>query len=193
LFALAGQAIADSLSDANRAYDAGDYAKAAKWYQLAAEQGEAYAQLNLGMMYYRGEGVPQVYKEAVKWYRMSAKQGNANAQYFLGVMYDNGQGVPQNYKEVVKWWRLAAERGNATAQYSLGGMYEHGQGVPQDYVLAYMWTNIAAVNAMEWLDASEFQKIVNYRDSIAKKMTAQQIGNAQELARKCMANKFKGC
>lgn len=154
LFALTGQAIADSLSDANRAYDTGDFAKAAKWYRLAAEQGDAYAQLNLGMMYYRGEGVPQIYQEAVKWYRMAAEQGNANAQYFLGVMYDNGRGVPQ------------------------------------DYVPAYMWVNIAAVNA----PAGELKQMAaGYRDSIAKKMGAQQIDAAQQLARKCTAKKFKGC
>ena len=154
LFALAGQAISDSLSDANRAYDAGDYAKAAKWYQLAAEQGDVYAQLNLGMMYYRGEGVPQVYKEAAKWYQMAAEQGNANAQYLLGVMYDIGRGVRQ------------------------------------DYTLAYMWVNISAVNA----SASEFKQMAaSYRDSIAKKMDAQQIINAQQLSRKCNAKKFKGC
>ncbi len=193
LFALNGQVIADSLSDANRAFDAGDYAKSAKLFRPLAQRGDAEAQINLGMMYYRGEGVSQDYKEAVKWYRLAAKQGNAYAQLNLGMMYDNGQGVPQDYKEVVKWWRLAAEQGNATAQYSLGGMYEHGNGVPQDYVLAYMWANIAAVIAMEWLYASEFQKIVNYRDSIAKKMTAQQIVKAQQLARKCTGKKFKGC
>jgi TPR repeat protein len=154
LSVLASQAEANALSDANHAYDAGDYAKAAKWYQLAAKQGDAYAQLNLGMMYYRGEGVPQVYKESAKWYRMAAEQGNANAQYLLGVMYDNGQGVPQ------------------------------------DYTLAYMWVNIAAANA----PAGELKQIAaSHRDSMAKKMGAQQTAKAQQLARRCTAKIFKGC
>ncbi len=193
LFALTGQVIADSLSDANRAFYAEDYAKSAKLFRPLAQRGNAEAQINLGMMYYRGQGVPQDYKEAVKWYQLAAKRGNPYAQLNLGMMYENGQGVPLLYKEAVKWYRMAAEQGNAKAQYSLGGMYGHRKGVPQDYVLAYMWTNIAAVNAMEWLDASEFQKIVNYRDSIAKKMTAKQIAKAQELARECMENASKGC
>jgi len=34
-----------------------DYAVAMKWYRLAAEQGHAKAQYNLGVMYYNGEGV----------------------------------------------------------------------------------------------------------------------------------------
>ena len=36
-----------------------DYAEALKWYRLAAEQGDAASQDNLGKMYASGEGVPQ--------------------------------------------------------------------------------------------------------------------------------------
>jgi Sel1 repeat. len=39
---------------------------------FAVGQGAAYAQLNLGMMYYREEGILQIYKEAVKCHRMAA-------------------------------------------------------------------------------------------------------------------------
>ena len=68
-----------------------DYAEAVKWYRLAADQGYADAQNNLGVMYDQGQGVPQNYAEAVKWYRLAADQGDAAAQYNLGVMYDKGQ------------------------------------------------------------------------------------------------------
>ena len=54
-----------------------DYAEAVKWYRLAAEQGYAAAQYNLGVMYDNGQGVPQDYAEAVKWYRLAAEQGDA--------------------------------------------------------------------------------------------------------------------
>ncbi|MDG2075065.1 MAG: hypothetical protein P8J24_00795, partial [Arenicellales bacterium] len=36
-----------------------DYKIAAKWYTLVAEQGNVYAQNNVGTMSYQGEGVPQ--------------------------------------------------------------------------------------------------------------------------------------
>ena len=36
-----------------------DYSTAVKWYSLAAEQGDADAQTNLGVMYANGEGVLQ--------------------------------------------------------------------------------------------------------------------------------------
>ena len=70
-----------------------------KWYRLAADQGNADAQNNLGAMYDNGQGVPQNYAEAVKWFRLAADQGHAIAQNNLGLMYAKGQGVPQNYAE----------------------------------------------------------------------------------------------
>ncbi|HIF93894.1 MAG TPA: sel1 repeat family protein [Myxococcales bacterium] len=47
----------------------------------AAEQGDADAQNNLGVMYANGYGVAENYAEAVKWYRKAAEQGDASAQY----------------------------------------------------------------------------------------------------------------
>jgi TPR repeat protein len=44
-----------------------DNAEAVKWYSKAAEQGDANAQYNLGLMYNSGEGIPRDDAEAVKW------------------------------------------------------------------------------------------------------------------------------
>ena len=78
-----------------RAYRRDD-AEAVRWYRLAAEQGDASAQLDLGVMYATGEGVPQDAAEAVRWFRLAAEQGDASAQFNLGVRYDTGEGVPQD-------------------------------------------------------------------------------------------------
>ncbi len=114
--------------------------------RLAAEQGDADAQLNLGKSYYTGDGVEQDYKEAVKWFRLAADQGVAEAQINLGVCYYTGQGAKQNYKEAVKWFRLAAEQGIAKAQFSLGICYANGIGVKEDYKEAIKWYKLAAEN-----------------------------------------------
>ena len=50
---------------------------------LAAEQGDARAQINLGLMYYNGKGVPQDDKTAVKWYRLAAKQGHSKSKKII--------------------------------------------------------------------------------------------------------------
>ena len=91
-----------------------------KWYRLAAEQGNAAAQNNLGVMYSTGEGVPQNDAEAVKWLRLAAEQGVARAQYTLGLNYALGQGVPQDYVEAHKWVNLAAaqSQGDEKTQYA---------------------------------------------------------------------------
>ena len=54
-----------------------------KWFRIAAEQGEAEAQTNLGTMYQNGKGVPQSNIEAVKWFRKAADQGDPDAQNAL--------------------------------------------------------------------------------------------------------------
>ena len=57
-----------------------DDAEALKWWRKAAEQGDAKAQFNLGVMYDKGQGVMRNYAEAAKWYRKAAEQGDADAQ-----------------------------------------------------------------------------------------------------------------
>jgi len=167
-----------------------DYNEAMKWYRLSAEQGDAESQYFLGVMYDLGQGVLPDYKEALKWYRLSAAQGDANGQWSLGTMYLDGQGVLQDYKEALKWYRLSAEQGAANGQWSLGAMYLDGQGVAQDFVVAYMWFNIAAANA----NNNEQQKrYIDSRDKVEVRLTAKQLAKAQELARECTANKYKGC
>ena len=109
-----------------------------------AEQGDATAQYNLGVMYAEGQGVPQDYQQAVNWFRKAAEQGYASAQYNLGFSYATGEGVPQDYQEAVNWWRKAAEQGYTSAQFNLAVMYAEGRGVPQDYQEAVGWYRKAA-------------------------------------------------
>jgi len=146
------------------------------WYSKAAEQGYARAQHNLGVRYTNGQGVPQDYKQAVYWYSKAAEQGVAVAQNNLGVMYLNGQGAPQDYKQAVYWFAKAAEQGYARAQNSLGGMYLNGQGVTQNYKLGYIWSSLAA--------AQGNKNAQHIRDLGVRKLTPQQLAEAQELAAK---------
>jgi len=50
-----------------------------KWSRKAAEQGDAMAQLNLGLMYGIGLGVKQNYSEAYVWSSLAAASGHGNA------------------------------------------------------------------------------------------------------------------
>ena len=101
-------------ADFQKGWDAaqsGDFATALREWTPLAEQGDAFAQTLLGMMYDNGDGVPQDKKSAVKWYRLAAEQRYALAQYSLGYMYATGNGVLQNYIHADMWWNFAASQG----------------------------------------------------------------------------------
>ena len=142
----------------------------------AAEQGHVSAQLNLGYMYARGEGVSEDNIEAARWFRMAAEQGHAEAQVVLGLIYADGEGVPEDDAEAVRWYRMAAEQGNITAQYKLGYMYVAGEGVPVDLVQAYAWISMAAAQS-----PGSLPKVT--KKTIAEGMTRAEIAEAQKLSR----------
>ena len=165
-------------------------------------------------MYDLGRGVPQDDQEAVKWFRLSAEQGNAKAQYNLGAMYANGEGVPQDYKEAVKWYRLSAEQGDAKAQNNiyqlakknipealqflvkdakdgidkaqnkLGEVYSQGLGLPQSYLDAHMWFNLSGSQGN--------RGAIRNRNKMERKMSPEQIVQAQEMARNWKPEHLKG-
>ncbi|MBT5633763.1 MAG: sel1 repeat family protein, partial [Nitrospina sp.] len=163
-----------------------DYDQAFKWYQRAAEQdsaqakshiygiakkgssqalkiltddakqGVAEAQFHLGLMYDKGQGVPQNYDQAFKWYQRAAKQGygsrGANiyqiakkgvaaalnvltddaqqgvveAQLILGKMYEAGHQFPQDTDQAFKWYQRAAEQDSAQAKSHIYGIAKKG-------------------------------------------------------------------
>jgi TPR repeat protein len=168
-----------------------------------AEKGITKAQMNLGMMYQMGFGVPKDLKKAFKWYQLVAEKGDTDAQSILGLMYANGQGVLRDDQEALKWFQLAeekraalekteiyklakisvspalkvlkadAENGIAGAQYDLGMMYSEGSGVLYDPVLAHMWYNLSALQGHDGATGR--------LSLIEKVMSPQQIEQAQEM------------
>ena len=109
LLAVSSSTWADDNYDAQRVSQ--DDKEAVKSLRLAAEQGDATAQLQLGIDYYLGHSISQDSKEAVKWYRLAAKQGVAKAQNLLGMSYNSGDGVFQDYVRGYMWHSLAAISG----------------------------------------------------------------------------------
>ncbi len=91
----------------------------------------------------------------------------------------------KDYATASAKFHSAAQQGNARAQSNLGVLYFEGQGVLQDYTRAHMWFNIAAI-------AGDKDSVTN-RDLAASKMTAQQIEQAQRMARECMSSNYAKC
>jgi TPR repeat protein len=144
LWLSASLAEAGIFEDGAAAYDRGEYAEALHLFRLAADEGHAGAQLNLGNMYLAGQGTPRDYARAAEWYRRAADSGNAGAQYSLGTLYRNGWGVRRDYARAMQWYRLAAAQGFALAQNNIGAMYDKGLGVPRDDAEAVRWYRLGA-------------------------------------------------
>ena len=112
---LVQSAAAGQFEDATAAYHRKDYQTAIKLWKPLAEQGDAKAQYNLGVLYGKGRGVPQDYAKAVKWFYKAAEQGYAKAQNNLGVMYEKGWGITKDYVQAHMWFHLAAMGGDTNA------------------------------------------------------------------------------
>src|SRR5262249_31883770 len=142
-------------------------------YKLAADQGDAQAQNNLGLFYEEGRGgLQKDDREATRLYKLSADQGNADGQYNLGVNYRDGLGgVSKDDREAARLFKLSADHGSYVAQGNLGVMYANGWGVQQDYVAAHMWLNLSVWGGPEALKAREF---------VAAEMTPEQIAEAEK-------------
>jgi len=62
--------LATEFDDGVDAYNKQDYKTALRLFNKLAQQGNATAQFNLGLMHDRGRGVPQNDVEALKWFRL---------------------------------------------------------------------------------------------------------------------------
>ncbi|OPZ72049.1 MAG: putative beta-lactamase HcpC precursor [Firmicutes bacterium ADurb.Bin456] len=89
--------------------------------RLAAEQGDAQAQNDLGAAYYDGTGVDQDIAEAVKWLRSAAEQEIPSAQSLLAWSYFETNAV--SGLEAVKWARKAADRKDPSGAVVLELLY----------------------------------------------------------------------
>ncbi|MFS2025176.1 tetratricopeptide repeat protein [Massilia sp. CT11-137] len=137
-------------ANTNAAYKNGDYESALRELMPLADRGDPDAQMLIGYMHEKGQGISANMVEAVNWYRRAASHGNVVAQFNLGNMYEQGiGGLPKDPKEAFHWIELAAKTDFANAQAKLGYYYGTGFSVPVDYKLALYWSATAVKNGYE--------------------------------------------
>ena len=90
------------------------------------------------------------------------------------------EAIKKLHREAEAHYRAAVK-----AQFNLAVMYATGRGVDQQFVPAHMWFNVAA--------STGHARSAEGRDIVAKRMSASQITEAQELAQACIKKQFKGC
>lgn len=139
----------------NKLRNRGHISEANMWLRMAAEYGDAHAQLLYGHLFDMGDDVEQDFAEAGKWYRLASKQGNPNASWHLGNLYwqENGEGQGKNFDEAVKWFLLAARQAEqneeqtldkALGLFDLGVMYMDFEGHEPDPDTALKYFLLAA-------------------------------------------------
>ena len=83
---------------------------------LQIDEDNRFVQDQLGMMYYKGEGVPADFRKAAELCKIAANKGQPGCQYYLGLMYVNGEGVTQDIDTGIGWMRKSAAQDFAVAK-----------------------------------------------------------------------------
>ena len=92
-------------------YEKGEYGKALKIWTEQANNGEANAIYNIGLLYFFGNGVDKDLTIAYKYCKEAALKGLATAQNNLAYMYLNGMGASKNYVNSYAWSLIAIKHG----------------------------------------------------------------------------------
>lgn len=135
-------------------------ALAAKWYELAAQQGHKEAQYLLAKQYFYSRGVSKDMAKAKKWYREAALQGHLMSSRMLGDIYFR----EKNYTEAKKWYEQAAEQGDPLSQKGLNRVIEE-------------------IDDPDGLKRQERERIAREKDRIAREKASQEKQRQQEIQR----------
>jgi TPR repeat protein len=139
-----------------------------------AQQGDAKAQLKMGLRYALSPWNTKDDKQAAQWFEKAAEQGQVEAQYRYGYALLKGLGVVQDYKMAFFWLEKAARNGYADAQFALGEMYQLGVFMNSDNEHAYLWFNLAAAQGVKGAASA--------RDLLVKQLSKEQIISLQTEA-----------
>ena len=122
-----------------------DEAKAAKWYQLAAEQGVPEAQFQYALLLLDGRFVEKDPQGAYALMQAAAEAGNRLAQFnFAQLLIDRERGEAGMTK-AASYYQRAADAGLADAQYAMSQIYANGVGgKKRDDAEARRWLLAAA-------------------------------------------------
>ncbi len=148
LVPLTAAAPAPTETQALRAFERHDYARAHTIWLDLARHGDGQAAFRLGLLADVGEGGPEDAAAAYHWFQQAAQSGLAEAEFNVAVLKDSGRGTPHDASGAAEWYARAAAHGNRRAQYNLGLLYKAGDGVPRNQAAASAWFHEAATNGL---------------------------------------------
>jgi len=114
--------------------------RAVELFEKAASAGHARAQLNLGILYFRGQGVPRDLIQARAWLEKAAASGDPQALYALArAMSESTAEAGADSVRAADLYRRAAEKGHVLAGLRYGLALNEGNGVKRDPLAAQRW------------------------------------------------------
>ena len=142
-------------------------------------------QLEIGLRFYYGFGIPKDYKEAFRYFTLSAEQENVRAQRILGHCYIFGEGVETNCSAAINWLLKAAEHGDVIAQNDIGACFHNGIGITKNYSEAIKWYKKAALQGnanaqrnLGCLFSQEKSGYLNLQEAVKWLLKAAEQGHA---------------
>ncbi len=114
--------------------------RGAEYFEKAANAGHLRAQINLGLLYLRGQGVTRDLVQARAWLEKAAATDDPNALYALGrAMEEHDDRIMANSVRAADLYRRAAEKGHALAALRYGLALVDGLGVKRNPNGAQTW------------------------------------------------------
>ena len=97
-----------------------DNEAAARYYRMAADQGDAEGAYWLAALYANGEGLPKDYQEAFRWFLVAAEAGYGPAIDVVANAYLNGElGQARDRAKAKQWLQRGADSGYEPAKTKL--------------------------------------------------------------------------
>lgn len=172
---------ADAACDIGSLYYTGrageqSYAKALKYYTIAADGGCRQAQENLGYCYYYGRDTEVDYEKAFHYFALGAFDGHIRSLFKIGDMYRNGYYVKKNEQESFRIYEqcldtmtdVAMPLVGADVMMRLGDCYFEGIGTEVDFELALEYYQKAERLFYTRLQEGDFLMKGNYKRVIAR-------------------------
>lgn len=90
-----------------------DHEIALRYFQKAANLGDAEGTFMVGLSYYDGMGTRRNFKRAVDYFKRALEMGDTRALYHLGICCSRGEGMRQDAAAAAEYWQRGAALNDA--------------------------------------------------------------------------------
>lgn len=117
-----------------------DHEIALRYFQKAANLGDAEGTFMVGLSYYDGAGTRRNYKRAVDYFQRALDMGEMRALPYLGACYYDGEGVRPDLAKAEELWQCGVELQDALCCAMLAGRYleNEDKGPDEERVKEYL-------------------------------------------------------